>query len=98
MKLIKAILQPHALDDVLRALRSIEGLPGVMVSEVPCLDRDCDHNHPDKNMHLEIIVTDTMVDRVISTIHRAAHTGKRGDGGILVLPIERFVNIREEPL
>lgn len=96
MKLIKAIVQRHALPAVTEALAQLANLPGIMVAEIACLDLRHAPDHPDVNATLEMIVPDTRVEEVVSTIHRASHSGRPGDGGILVLPIERFVNIRDE--
>lgn len=95
MKEIKAILQPFKLDDVLRALRSIPGLPGATVSEcrAAILNADGTTLEVRKNK-LEIMVTDNRVDAVIDAIRRAAHTGHSGDGRIFVIPVERSVSIR----
>jgi nitrogen regulatory protein P-II 1 len=35
-----------------------------------------------------------MVEKVVTTIQKAAYTGKIGDGKIFVIPIEQAVRIR----
>lgn len=94
MKEIKAIVQPSKLDDVLLALRAIEGLPAAAVSECRVAPEHGDHFHEIRKSKLEIVVGDEKVDQVIDTIRRAAHTGRSGDGRIFVIPVERSVSIR----
>lgn len=42
---------------------------------------------------LEIMCHDELVEEVVGTIERAAHTGLRGDGKIYVTPVELAVRI-----
>ena len=43
---------------------------------------------------IEIIIEDSMVDKVIETIKNAAYSGKIGDGKIFLLNIEKVIRIR----
>ena len=43
---------------------------------------------------VEVIVSDTLVDRAIEAVVKAAHTGKIGDGKIFVTTVEQVVRIR----
>ncbi len=43
-----------------------------------------------------VIEDDSLEDSVIDAIHKAAETGKPGDGRIMVVPIEKFIRIRSE--
>ncbi|MCL4116153.1 UNVERIFIED_CONTAM: hypothetical protein GTU68_043893 [Idotea baltica] len=45
-------------------------------------------------IRLDIVVTDSAVDAVVSTIESAAKTGKIGDGKIFVLNVEQAVRVR----
>ncbi|MEI7649459.1 MAG: P-II family nitrogen regulator [Methanomicrobiales archaeon] len=45
-------------------------------------------------MQLEIIVRDTDVDMLITTIMDSARTGKIGDGKIFIIPVEKSIRIR----
>jgi len=47
-----------------------------------------------KKARIEIVAHDEMVDRIVETITRAAHTGNRGDGKVFVWPVERAVRIQ----
>lgn len=43
---------------------------------------------------IEVVVSDSVVDQVISTITQAVNTGKIGDGKFWVTSIEAIVRIR----
>lgn len=94
MKEIKAVIQPYKLDDVLLALRAVEGLPAAIVSECRVAAEHGDPIHEILKTKLEIIVGNEKVDGVVDIIRRAACTGHSGDGRILVIDVERSVSIR----
>lgn len=104
MKEIKAILQPHALERVMKALHELEHFPGVTVS-------DCQGQGRGRGEHgrfvadegtiffarrckLEIFCADAALDEIVTAIRRAAHTGNPGDGVIMVADLPRVVRIR----
>lgn len=43
---------------------------------------------------IQIVVRDSEVDTLISTISESARTGKIGDGKIFVMPVEKSIRIR----
>ena len=45
-------------------------------------------------IQLEIVVRDTDVDNLITTITESARTGKIGDGKIFIMPVEKSIRIR----
>jgi nitrogen regulatory protein P-II 1 len=94
MKEIKAIIQPFMLNHVLDDLYQIEGVTGVMSSEVRCTSATRGNLNPDVNTKLELMVPDGLVERVLDAIQTHAHTGKPGDGRIFVIPIEQAVRIK----
>lgn len=97
MKEIKAIIQPFQLEKVLAALQSIVGLPGCIVSNVATFGRQNDHGmnlEAYDRSKLEIVVSDEMVDAVVETIQKSAHTGRPGDGKIFVIECRDVVRIR----
>jgi len=104
MKEIKAIIQPFMLEQVLHALAAIEGLPGVTISEVAGWGKaratDAANTVQQgghalaKKTKLEIVVGDDLAQRVEQAIAEAAHTGRPGDGKILVYEVRRVVKIR----
>lgn len=104
MKEVKAIIQPFMLDKVVDALVDIEDLPGVSVSHVQGFGKSWDRFGPHKQVRgrvawvhkvkLEVMVADAIVDVVVDTIQKAAHTGNTGDGKIWVYDIRETVKIR----
>jgi nitrogen regulatory protein P-II 1 len=103
MKLITAIIKPFKLDDVKDALK-VAGVVGMTVSEVRGFGRQAGHTETYRGteykidfvpkVKVEMLVTDTMADRVIDVITASAITGKIGDGKIWVTEASRVVRIR----
>lgn len=99
MKTIVAFIKPHKLDDVMLALHKINGLTGASASEVHGFGRD--RNLGDQEMSLdmkphiriEIACSVSLVEQVVGTLKKAAHTGLRGDGKIYVSSVEQAVRI-----
>ncbi|MBU4316981.1 MAG: P-II family nitrogen regulator [Proteobacteria bacterium] len=99
MKEIKAYIKKHKLDEVTRALHKIDGLTGMSVMErsgygigwtKAKTPERTDFIH---GIKLEIICCDELVEKVISAIKKAAHTGLKGDGKIYVANIEQAFRI-----
>jgi len=105
MKEVKAVIRPLLLSRVVEALKQIDGLPGLTVDRdvrgfgrAPVGD-DRDRIVDDlveyvPKAKLEIVVSDELVEVVVETIRRLAHTGQPGDGKIFVIPVEEVVKIR----
>jgi len=104
MKEIKAIIRPFKLDDVITALHRIEGLPGLTISNIKGFGKSRAKNAHDaikeglhnvvERVKLEIVVHDDMVDEVVDTIQRIAHTGHTGDGKLFVIDVVDTIKIR----
>jgi len=99
MREVKAVIRPQRLEQVMEALREIPGLPGIAVEKVHAYawasSGAAAENLETDFTKFEIIVPVELVDRVVATIAEAGHTGRPGDGVICVLPVERFVRIRD---
>ena len=99
MREVRAIIRPQRLEHVMEALHEIPGLPGVTVSKVHAyagFRRRDDQLPPEADLtKLEIIVPSDLVENVVSAIGRASHTGRAGDGIVVVVPVERFVRVRD---
>ncbi|MEK7675168.1 MAG: P-II family nitrogen regulator [Verrucomicrobiota bacterium] len=104
MKQIVAYISPSMLPSVTLALRKLEDLPGLSVSEVRDFGRD---RIPQANppivqelvdytpyMRIEIFCADEQVCEVVWTMENAAHTGQSGDGKIYVLEVCRAICIQ----
>lgn len=103
MKEIKAIIQPFLLSKVVEALKEIDGLPGVTVSDVRGFGRAHAVGSPKvvegtveyvKKAKVEIVVPDHLVLTVVQTIREKAHTGNPGDGKIFVYKVDDVIRIR----
>jgi nitrogen regulatory protein P-II 1 len=105
MKKIEAIIRPFKIDDVREALSEI-GVSGLTLTEVKGYGRQKGHTEVYRGseyqidflpkLKLEIVVKDSMVDKVIDTIIKTARTGQVGDGKIFVYDITEVVRIRTE--
>ena len=103
MKKVEAIIRPFKIDDVVEALSQI-GVEGVTVSEVRGFGRQKGRTEIYKGaeyvvdfipkIKLEIVVSAGLVDSVVESIRKTAHTGKIGDGKIFVSPVERVLRVR----
>ena len=45
------------------------------------------------HVKIEIVCLDEMVDQIVSTIQKTAHTGLRGDGKIYISSVEEAIRI-----
>jgi nitrogen regulatory protein P-II 1 len=103
MKKVEAIIKPFKLDEVREALSEI-GVSGLTVTEVKGFGRQKGHTELYRGaeyvvdflpkVKVEVIVADTLVERSIEAIIKAARTGKIGDGKIFVTSVEQVVRIR----
>src|SRR2546425_11800565 len=103
MKKVEAIIKPFKLDDVKEALTEI-GVIGMTVTEVRGFGRQKGHTELYRGseytvdflpkVKIEVVVPDTLVDKVVATITGAAKTGSIGDGKVLVLPINEPGRLR----
>ena len=103
MKLVTAIIKPFKLDEVREALSAI-GVQGITVTEVKGFGRQKGHTELYRGaeyvvdflpkVKVEVILQDSLVERAIEAIVKAARTGKIGDGKIFITNVERIVRIR----
>lgn len=107
MKMITAMVQPFMLSKVTHALQEIEGFPGMTVTDVRGFGREKSVHEEGaphrviedfveyiKKARIEIVARDEMVEQIVETIVRTAHTGRRGDGKVFVWPVEHAVRIQ----
>lgn len=98
MKLISAVVRPFIIDRLIVALEDIEGFPGVTIMDAEGFGQRIktasDVLNPLRpSKRIEIASPEEMVDEIIKVIRSSAHTGKKGDGFIIVLPIEKSLLI-----
>jgi len=103
MKKIEAVIKPFKLDEVKDALNAL-GVQGMTVIEVKGFGRQKGHVELYRGaeydvafipkVKIEIVVADSLADKVVSTIQEKAKTGKIGDGKIFVSKLEEIIRIR----
>jgi nitrogen regulatory protein P-II 1 len=103
MKRIEAIIKPFKLDDVKDALTGA-GIIGMTVTDVRGFGRQKGHTEMYRGseytveflpkMKIEIVVPDSVADRVVGLITAAARTGSIGDGKVFVSTLGDAVRIR----
>ena len=103
MKLITAIIKPHMLEAVRESLTEI-GIAGLTLTEVKGFGRQKGHVELYRGAEyvvdflpkskIEVVVSDSMVEKSVEAIILVANTGKIGDGKVFVTNIERFIRIR----
>ncbi len=103
MKLIKAYIREFMAAKVIHALEDI-GAPRLTVIDVKALG---DEIAPEKldisaeiestytaMLKLELVCSDRSVDEAVKVIKKNARTNKKGDGIIVISPIEEAISIR----
>ncbi|MFA4920012.1 MAG: P-II family nitrogen regulator [Thermodesulfovibrionales bacterium] len=103
MKKIEAIIKPFKLDEVKDALNAI-GIHGMTVTEVKGFGRQKGHVEVYRGneyevsflpkIKIEVVVPDSIIDKVMSTIIEKAKTGNIGDGKIFLYSLEDVIRIR----
>lgn len=104
MKEIKAIIQPHMLSKVVRALHELPHFPGLTLSDARGQGRgrgaggafkitedDIDYH---RKVILEVVCADDLAANIAETIRQAAHTGNKGDGIIIINELREVIRIR----
>ena len=103
MKMIVAFIQPFMVGKVVQALHGIEGLSGASLTDVHGFGRGRG-DEPGASRHeqivgvikktrVEVMVPDRIEEAVVRSIRQAARTGRKGDGKIYVVPLERAVRV-----
>ena len=103
MKKLEAIVQPFKLDDVKEALIAI-GVDGMTISEVRGHGRQKGHSETYRGQEynvdllpkvkVEVVIPDSRLEEVMTTLATAARTGKIGDGKVFVIDVSQAVRIR----
>lgn len=103
VKKIEAIIKPFKLDEVKEALHEV-GVSGITVTEAKGFGRQKGHTELYRGaeyvvdflpkVKLEVVVPDTLAERVVEAISAAAQTGRIGDGKIFVSTIDSALRIR----
>lgn len=103
MKKIEIIIRPFKLDEVKESLTQL-GIKGMTVTEVRGFGRQ--HGHKEiyrgaeyqidfvSKIKIEVIVSDDLVEQIISTAIDTSKTNKVGDGKIFVFEVQEAIRIR----
>src|SRR5215469_1912895 len=88
MKKVEAVIKPFKLDEVKEALHEV-GIQGITVTEAKGFGRQKGHTELYRGaeyvvdflpkVKIEVVMEDSMVDRAVEAIQKAAHTGRIGD-------------------
>lgn len=103
MKLIKACVRTRLADQVIHALEKL-GVPCLNAIDVKVIGAEMrDEEAEEVSMEygaeyapmtkLELLCYDKDVDRMVATIKETAHTGRSGDGMIVISPVEEVLKI-----
>lgn len=103
MNKIEAYVKSHRVDEVVDALRAIEGLTGLSLYTIRGFGRQ---RNAGKSVHLdettisgephvkiEVFCANVLTETVVAAIQKGGHTGLRADGKIYVMPVEDAVRI-----
>lgn len=103
MRLITAVIQPHALEPVIEALRE-HGVSGLTISEVAGYGRQGGHTEVYRGaeyridtipkIKLEILAEEQDEAALVEVIARAARTGRIGDGKVWTTEVGTVVRVR----
>ena len=104
MKLIKAYIRPKMFEETHQALKEA-GYTSMTVMQAEGMGSYCDPenkygslNFPtlhSKIVKLEMVVEADHLDNIVQIIHENACTGHKGDGLMIVLPVERSIRVRD---
>ena len=103
MKKIEAIIKPFKLDEVKEALHDV-GIQGITVLEAKGFGRQKGHTERYRGaeyvvdflpkVKIEVVVEESLAERVVDAIQQAAQTGRIGDGKIFISTIDEAIRIR----
>jgi len=105
MTKVEAIIQVSKLEPVKTALHEI-GIDGMTVLEARGHGRQKGHTEFYRGreytidlipkIKLELVIADTMAEKVVQAISTAARTGKIGDGKIFLSHVDEIIRIRND--
>lgn len=103
MKIVKAILQPHIVAKVVRALHELPHFPGLTIIDArgqgrgrgaggsyKVTDDDIDYH---RKVVMEVVCAEDIATSIAKTIRRAAYTGHKGDGIIVIGELDEVIHI-----
>jgi nitrogen regulatory protein PII len=104
MKAVVAFVQPFMVARVVEALHQVSGLSGTTFERARGFGRGRARQHRASDeedllgtadrVRVETMVRDELEETVVQAIVLAARTGRKGDGKVYVMPVERAIRIR----
>jgi nitrogen regulatory protein P-II 1 len=102
MIVITAVIRPSILNKVTSALETMEGFPGMTVTEARRFVRGrnlterraLQIDESREKVCIEIVTPDEEARQIVGSLVRAARTSDSGDGKVYVLPVESGVRIQ----
>ena len=103
MKLVKCIVRTDKVEVTTDALKQLD-VSGVTVTSVggrgrapnpTAVFRCSEYEIPyRREMMIDMVVADCIVDDVVRTVMNVAQTGQKGDGRVFVIPVEEAYTVR----
>jgi nitrogen regulatory protein P-II 1 len=103
MKLVMAMIRPHKLEEVKKALTDV-GIQGMSVAEIRGFGRTGGRTEVYRGsayqldfvpkLRIDLVIADNQVHEVLEALERSAKTGKIGDGKVFVLNVEDAMRLR----
>lgn len=103
MKQIVAYIRPIVKEEVIERLREMQ-VPGASLSRVDGFGLETDTTGEESYgpqispyadiVKLEVVCSDDQVEILAQAIAKEAQTGRRGDGKVFILPVDRAIDIR----
>ncbi len=103
MKMIRAIIQPHRLEEVREALQAMD-INGMTAYQAQGFGRQKGHTEIYRGSEysvsfrpkitIEVVVDDEHLDATCEAIVNSARTGNIGDGKVFVMNVGRAIRIR----
>ena len=103
MKLVTAIIQPHRLDEVKKAVMA-EGVKGMTVSQANGYGRQRGHTEVYRGaeytvdllpkVKIELVCSDDQASELALTLAGAARSGRIGEGKIWISTIDEVIRVR----
>ena len=107
MKEIKAFIHPFMLQKVTDALHGVH-IRGMSVMDIQGFGKENDEGYPHHSRDyvteftpkkkIEIICLDDEVNKIVEVIQKSGHTGRKGDGKIIVSNVEKVFSIRNNDM
>ncbi len=105
MKEIKAIIRPNKMPQLRKALMSLNGFPGMTISQAEGCSAPSRHGPAmsirdeltdfTRKVRIEIVCPDDVADQIVDCITDISQTGSLGDGIVWVTDVQRAVFVHK---